>query len=484
MSNSDIIEAYDRTVMGFGRRLPFHDKITELAHHYRHAGMGDVAIGYFALAASMRPEDPEMLGVLGAMFGDLGKFHPAIACLRAALEVGGSSEKIDGIMDFCLERCKQQGIDIDPLELRYDATNYFVGRHGEDHGGDRCLVLWVAPFAGRAGTVTSNLLDTFSDLMDADVIVMNALAFGYDFQIPPDNFLHCLAVDLAPDVVFYLNPSLGRSVTNPRLETIAWMRQLTGAALVAICLDLAKPYYRNAMKLLAGECDLVVTTDQAADAELTARADGRVMLGWHVVDTSAFTPRGQERDLEISFVGKFDGHYAYREPYLTHLADNGVELFVAGSSTGRFLSNDDYADVMRRSRIALNFSGFELISIWDGHPLTQRSHHVDNQRHHLKARVFEIMESGALLLESENSVITEWFEPGVHYVPFSSEADLLEKVRYYLANEEERARIAGAGRRLATEKYTAEGFWRGVFDPLSASGRFSRLPSWREARGA
>ena len=311
---------------------------------------------------------------------------------------------------------------------------------------------------------------------------MNARAFGYELEIPPDNFLHCLAVDLAPDVIFYFNPSLTRSVTNPRLETISWMRHLTGAALVTICLDLAKPYYRNAIKLLAGECDLVVTTDQAADAELIARADGRVMLGWHVVDTSAFTPRGQERDLEVSFVGKFDKHYDYRAPFLTHLAENGIALFLAGSSAGRFLSNDDYADVMRRSRIALNFSGFELISMWDSHPLTDRPHTADNERHHLKARVFEIMESEALLLESENSVITEWFEPGVHYVPFSDKIDLLEKVRYYLANEEARRAIAAAGRRLALEKYTAHNFWRGVFDPLNASGRFRRLPRWREVR--
>jgi hypothetical protein len=484
MNNSDIIKAYDRTVSGFSRRLPFHDQLTELAHHYRRVGMGDVAIGYVALAVSMRPRDPDLLGLLGAMFGDWGKYEPAIACLQAALEAGGSSQQIGDVLEFCVERIKQQGYDGDLQALHYDATNYFVGRHGGEHDGDGSLVLWLAPFAGRADTVTSNLLNTFSDLLDADVIVMNARAFGDEFQIPPDNFLYCLAIDLSPDVIFYLNPSLTRSVTNPRLETIAWMRRLTGGALVAICLDLAKPFYRNAITLLAGECDLVVTTDRAADAELTARANGEVMLGWHVVDTSAFTPRGQERDIEVSFVGKFDGHYEYREPFLAYLADNGVELYLAGSSTGRFLSNDDYADVMRRSRVALNFSGFELISLWDAHPLTERPHYVDSERHHLKARVFEIMESEALLFESENSVITEWFQPGVHYVPFSDEADLLKKVRYYLANEDERAKIAAAGRRLAMEKYTAGEFWRGVFDTLNASDRFSRLPSWRGARGA
>jgi len=340
-------------------------------------------------------------------------------------------------------------------------------------------VLWVAPFAGRAGTVTSNLLNTFSEFLEADVIVMNVLAFGYELGIYPDNFLHCVAVDLAPDVIFYVPPSITPSITNPRLETISWLRQLTGAALVTLCLDLAKPYYRNAVKLLAGESDLVVTTDQPARAELTTRANGRVMLGWHVVDASAFMPRGQDRDIDVSFVGKFDGHYGYREPFLAHLSDNGVGLFLGGSSAGKFLSNDEYTDVMRRSRIVLNFSGFEAVSRWDSHPLTGRPHNVIDDRHHLKARVFEIMESEALLFESENSVITEWFEPGVHYVPFSDKADLLDKVRYYLTNENEYQAIAAAGRRLVREKYPAEKFWHGIFDPLIASGRFRRLPAWR-----
>jgi hypothetical protein len=482
MDKAEFAKAYDATVAGFCRRLPSHDQISELAHYYRRVGMKDVAIGYLALAAAMCPDDSSLFAALGAVFGSLGKFKPAIACFQSALEIGGPNPKTAGMRDYSVQQLKKQGVEDDLTELRYDAAHYFVGLHGKDQTKDGSLVLWAAPFAGRGDTVTSNLLNTFMDLLDTDVIVVNVRGFGYELEIPPDYFLHCLAVDLRPDAIFYFNPSLTTAVTNPRLETFSWMRHLTGAALICICLDLAKPYYRNAVKVLAGECDLIVTTDQPADSQLTARAQGRVMLGWHVVDTSEFTPRGQKRDLDVTFVGKFDGHYNYREPFLSHLGDNGIKLFLAGSSAGRFLSNDAYADVIRRSRIALNFSGFEAVSMWDSHPLTGRSHNVIDARHHLKARVFEIMESEALLFESENKVITEWFEPGVHYVPFSDKGDLLEKVRYYLANEDERQAIAVAGRRLALEKYNANNFWHEVFDPLYASGRFQRLPTWRDAQ--
>jgi hypothetical protein len=479
MKRSEIVEAYGQMVDEFSRRLPDHHQIFALGQLYREARNLEIATGYLAMATSMQPEEPSYFQALGEVLLEQDKTDYALISLQTCIALGGGDATVFSARDRCVEELgdKMEGIHVE--KLRWATTKYFFTREGNNATNDGSLALWIGPFAGEAGTVPSNLINSFKEFLDADVIVMNVRQFSYILGIYPDDFLRCLAVDLRPDVIFYFSPSLSRSTKNPRLETINWMRHLTGAALVTICLDLAKPYYQNTIKLLAGACDLVVTTDVPADDELRHLARDRVMMGWHVVDTSAFEPIGQTRDIDISFIGKYDGHYQYREPYLKHLTDNDVDLYLAGSTAGRFLSNDEYADVMRRSKLALNFSGFELASTWDFHPLTLRDHLDSGECHHLKARVFEVMESEALLLESENSVITQWFEPFVHYVPFSDRADLLEKTRYYLEHEEERRAIAEAGRRKVRESYGAENFWRGIFDPLYKDGRFKKLPTWQ-----
>ncbi len=70
-------------------------------------------------------------------------------------------------------------------------------------------------------------------------------------------------------------------------------------------------------------------------------------------------------------------------------------------------------------------------------------------------RVFEGTASGALLLtDSIANGLEELYEPGREIVTFEDDADLLEKIAYYLAHEEERARIAQAGHQRAITQHT------------------------------
>ncbi len=476
MDREDFARSDEMWVKGFKGRLPSGRDVLDLANLYLRRHLKEIAVGYLALAAAMRPVDPSPRIGLGATLADLDQRESALSCLQSALDLGADPDTVESFRAEILgEKYSPDASSVTPWEV----ADYIVARRGDPAGNGGCLSIWIGPFAGQSDTVVANLLSTFCEFIESDILVVNTLAFSAQMGVRLDSFLHCLAIDLSPSTIFYFNPTLTLVTEMPRLETIAWMRHVSKAALIAICLDLAKPFYRTAIMLLAGECDLVVTTDQPAGRVLAERAGGRVMKGWHVVDIDAFTPRGQERDIEISFIGRIDGHYEYRKAFLDRLVDGGIGLFLGGSSVGRFLSNDDYADVMRRSRIALNFSGFEVVSTWDSHPLTGRLHPMAGEKHHLKARVFEIMESGALLLESENAAIKEWFEPGVHYIGFTDESDLLEKAQFYLANEAARAKIAEAGRLYARENYTPGAFWRGVFEPLRASGRFAKLPQLR-----
>ena len=90
----------------------------------------------------------------------------------------------------------------------------------------------------------------------------------------------------------------------------------------------------------------------------------------------------------------------------------------------------DYYDfapyVFKDSKINLNIS---LRSIQAGIPL----------------RGFDILGAGGFLLTNYQSDFLNFFVPGEDFDYFESKNDLLDKIDYYLAHEEERAQIAENG---------------------------------------
>ena len=91
--------------------------------------------------------------------------------------------------------------------------------------------------------------------------------------------------------------------------------------------------------------------------------------------------------------------------------------------------------VFKQSRINLNIS---LRSIKSGIPL----------------RAFDIMGSGGFLLSNYQEDFLEYFTPGEDFVCYESEADLLQKLDYYLAHEDERQAIARNGHAKVAAAHT------------------------------
>ena len=82
--------------------------------------------------------------------------------------------------------------------------------------------------------------------------------------------------------------------------------------------------------------------------------------------------------------------------------------------------------VFKQSRINLNIA---LRGIKSGIPL----------------RAYDIMGAGGFLLSNFQADFLEYFIPGEDFVYYESKEDLLKKVDYYLAHEEERKAIARNG---------------------------------------
>jgi spore maturation protein CgeB len=136
-----------------------------------------------------------------------------------------------------------------------------------------------------------------------------------------------------------------------------------------------------------------------------------------------------ERDIDVGFIGNVEGAHAYRKIVLDFVKDN-VPRFMRFSSV--FL--EPKAELTSRMKIGLNVS-------------------LNND---VNFRVFETLACGTFLLTDRiyNNGMEELFEDGTHLVTFINEQDLLEKINYYLTHNEERIRIAEAGKNKVLENYT------------------------------
>lgn len=98
---------------------------------------------------------------------------------------------------------------------------------------------------------------------------------------------------------------------------------------------------------------------------------------------------------------------------------------------------EEIADIYRNSRINLC--------------LTHRG-----VRTGFTSQILEVMSVGGFVLTNFQPELMEYFNIGEHLEAFSDAEELVEKIRYYLAHEEERRQIAENGRRLVGEVHTCQ----------------------------
>jgi len=189
--------------------------------------------------------------------------------------------------------------------------------------------------------------------------------------------------------------------------------------------------------------DLHVTTKSYNVAELRERGAKDALFIDNAYDPRTHRPmrlsEGERRkyDAEISFVGGFEEERA-RE--LRWLAESGLQVKIWGyqwekmprSVPGLVVENEllrgvEYAKAICGSRINLGFL---------------RKVNRDLQT----TRSIEIPACGAFMLAERTDEHLRLFEEGKEAEFFSSREELLEKCRYYLEHDEERERIARAGR--------------------------------------
>jgi hypothetical protein len=216
--------------------------------------------------------------------------------------------------------------------------------------------------------------------------------------------------------------------------------------------------------------DLHVTTKSANVERLVALGAKDVVFIDNAFDPRTHRPvavADEERrhlGADVGFVGTWR---SYRAATLIRLADRGVPVRVFGGQwhkmrgghpnlhvRGPEMPGHEYAKAIACTRINLGLLVREDVQ-------TTRS--------------VEIPACGGFMLAERTDEHRRLFEEGVEAEYFGSDDELLEKCRYYLSHEEERRRIAAAGRaRCLRDGYSNAGRLAGVLERLRRRGALPR----------
>jgi len=156
------------------------------------------------------------------------------------------------------------------------------------------------------------------------------------------------------------------------------------------------------------------------------------------------TPEDSVLDIDVSFVGGLDR--SNRIEYLNFLKENNIEVVTAGSGAGLgFVSDAKKNEIIRRSKIHLNFTG-----------VVNTSKKIFQRVRQNKARNIEAAMLGTFVLSENAKGLDEVFEIGNEIDVFEDRFELLEKIKYYLINENERKKMASDACLRAHRQYTAK----------------------------
>lgn len=151
---------------------------------------------------------------------------------------------------------------------------------------------------------------------------------------------------------------------------------------------------------------------------------------------------------DVCFVGS---RYGVREKIVTGLRRAGIQVAAYGSGweNGR-LAVEDVPRLFAQSKIVLGVGSI-------GHC---------EDFYALKMRDFDGPMSGSCYVTHDNPDLQSVYKVGEEIVTYRTVNECVEKVRWYLSHEEERERIAQAGRARALVEHTWEKRFKGLFEVL------------------
>lgn len=173
-------------------------------------------------------------------------------------------------------------------------------------------------------------------------------------------------------------------------------------------------------------------------------------------DTEIHNVASKTRPYDVGFVGKLGMRGTRRHEILSSVLPK-----YRTNDYLKYYSPQDMALVYGQSKIVLNAS----------------------TKGDVNMRVFEAMAAGALLITDRiGNGLSELVEEGSQYIGYSTIAEAMEKIEYFLTQNAERERIARAGQQIVLEHHTYDRRWE--FIRRQSGKAYGQAPARRLSRAA
>lgn len=200
-----------------------------------------------------------------------------------------------------------------------------------------------------------------------------------------------------------------------------------------------------------------------------------------------YKPLKTVKTYDVSFVGQ---PHSDRRKIINYLEQSKIKVdcFGDGWSNGR-VSQEKMLDIFSASKINLNLTkssgGVDMVSlakifisqknnkIMINPPLKLYNYFksfLGRRREQIKGRNFEIPGCGGFLLSGYADNISDYYIPDKEMVFFKDQKELIDKVKYYLANDQERELIRKAGFDRTLRDHTYEKRFIEIFKIIGLYG--------------
>jgi len=204
--------------------------------------------------------------------------------------------------------------------------------------------------------------------------------------------------------------------------------------------------YRG-MKDICKYFTLSLTTSKSALIKYAVDG-GRAMYKPYAANPNIYRKLGLEKKYDVVFVG---AKYGTRPIYINYLKEHGINVLAKGDGwEDGSAGAEEMIDLFNEAKIILGFAGVG----------------INDDIFILKGRDFEAPLTGSFYMTQYHEELKEYFVAGKDIETYSSKEELLQKVRYYLQNENEREQIAKNGYEKCLNNYTAKASYEKIFGYL------------------
>src|SRR3989339_442562 len=208
-------------------------------------------------------------------------------------------------------------------------------------------------------------------------------------------------------------------------------------------------YFEVYSKYYCQVADAVITTDDIFNYYAYKRLEIPVILYYSSHSSKKNHPIDIKKDIDVSFIGNCKKND--RMEYIDYLKNNGINIKTFGEdSEGGVLEWSKLGEIFSRTKINLNFTKIDNLN-W-----INKDEPLLNRVRQNKGRPIEIALTKSFCLSEYAPSLEYTFESEKEIIFFHDKEQLLEKVKYYLSNEEKRNSIAENAYKRAMENYESE----------------------------